>query len=105
MEEIKCPYTKEMIASENQFLNHLEEFAKPPEQLNLKIKKENLVPINTLVPLTLGKNKGEPVPVELKTRLEKEIAKEIKQMKPTKADYETDVIVVRNRRSRFMCSH
>jgi len=33
---IECPYTKEMLDSENRFLEHLEEFFKPQDQLKLK---------------------------------------------------------------------
>ena len=50
MEKIKCPYTEEMLASENQFLKHLEQFAKHPEQLELKSSAVSYNPIGALFP-------------------------------------------------------
>lgn len=105
MKDIQCPYTEEMIASENKFLENLEQFSRPQEQLNLKSSNIASTPIGTLVPLTLGANKGEMVPIELKDRLEKGFSKDIKELDLTKPDYETDVIVVRKRWCWFMCSH
>lgn len=104
-ENVECPYTKEMLASENKFLEHLEEFSKPQEELNLKINTANSTSTATLVPLTFGKNKGQMVPLELKNRLEEGIPEKIKKMDLTEPEYETDVIVVRKWRSRFMCSN
>lgn len=104
-ENIECPYTKEMLNSENKFLEHLEEFSKPQEQLKLKKNTVDSTSILTLVPLTMGRNKGKIVPIELKNRLEEGISEKIKKMDLTKFDYETDVIIVRKRRSRFMCSN
>ncbi len=94
MENIKCPYTKEMLDSENLFLEHLEQFTKPVEELNLKSSFSTSAQIGPMFPLTLGKNKGENVPIELKTRLEKGISEEIKNIDLAHIDYETDVIVV-----------
>ena len=102
---IECPYTKEMLDSENRFLEHLEEFSKPQDQLKLKENTVNSSLVSNLVPLTIGRNKGEKVPLELKNRLEEGILEKIKKMDMTKADYETDVIIVRKWRGWFMCSY
>lgn len=102
---IKCPYTKEMLDSENKFLGNIEQFCKPQEQINFKENTCDSISISNLVSLTLGKNKGEKVPLELKNRLEEGISAKIKKMNLTKSDYEADVIIVRKWWSRFMCSN
>lgn len=104
-QNIECPYTKEMLDSENRFLEHLEEFSKPQDQLKLKENTVNSTLVSNLVHLTIGRNKGEKVPLELKNRLEEGISEKIKKMDMTKADYETDVIIVRKWRGWFMCSY
>lgn len=105
MKNIECPYTEEMIDSENKFLQCLEKFIKSSEEIKLKLNTKKTTTIGTLVPMQIGRNKGEKVPIELKKRLEREISKDIKNTDLTKPDYESPIIVVRKWWSRIMCSH
>ena len=93
MKDVKCPYTKEMIESERTFLDNLENFINEKELKNLKTDSSS-APIGNLVPLSLGTNKGECVPIELRARLEEGIAEDIKKFDLTNIDFETDVIIV-----------
>lgn len=93
MEKEICHYTEDMIKSENIFLKHIEDFTKPVNMLKLKTNI-NITPIDKLEMLTLGMNKGEKVPRELKERLQRKIPSKLKKIDLSNIFLETEVIVV-----------
>ncbi len=84
-------YTEDMIKSEQLFLNSLSNYINNP---TLKQFPKDKTPIGHFSTLNYGVNKGEKVPIELKSRLEAKIDSNLLNIDLNCVDYQTDVVIV-----------